>query len=879
MIGDLVMKYLNKFPKKFTTLNFTNSLLIMNMNHPRLLYVVVILSMLLCNCSTEKVEKGVSLQMATERKKSISEVSYQLYFEIPANQNEKITARNTIHFKWNKATSKFLYIDFNESEDKITKLMVNGKKVAIDFENEHLLIPADMLTPDNEIIIDFVAGDLSLNRNPDYLYTLFVPDRASTCFPAFDQPDIKASYTLELLVPLDWEAVSNGETDNINKASNKKRYQFSSTKPISTYQFAFATGKFKKATDYVSGMTMYYRETDSAKVLSNLESIFEIHNQSREWLEEYTTTPYPFQKLDFVLIPTFQYGGMEHPGNIFYRESSLILEESASINQKLRRANLIAHETAHMWFGNLVTMKWFNDVWLKEVFANFMAAKMVNPQFPEIDHDLKFLMAHYPAAYAIDRSEGTHPIQQRLDNLKNAGTLYGAIIYQKAPIMMRNLETIMGEQNFQKGLQDYLRQFSYNNASWDDLVNSLNKFTDINLEVWNTAWIKSKGMPVLDYESDKTVKVRVTNDTHNIIWPQVLQYQLVAGDNTEAIQIDIINTEGAVATPNLVPIHVIPNFGGRGYGYFEADETSRQYMLENINTLDDSEARAGVWIMIWEYVLRNELKPTQVMESILISLDKEKNPLILEYLTTNLETLFWQLTKPEDRQLIGSNIDKQLFDLMSAEEDISLKRIFFNCFRKVASSQTGISNLEKFWRNEISLGLDISEQDHIQLSYELAVRNVNGSNDILQKQLHLTKNPDRKEAMSFIIPALSPDESVRDKFFNSLKNPDNRAHEPWVLEALSYLHHPLCARQSVKYIQPSLELLEEIQLTGDIFFPKGWVDQTIAGYQSKEAADVVRQFLLDNPNLSPNLKNKLLQSADMLFRAEKILAKESIQPM
>ncbi len=817
--------------------------------------------------------------MATERKKSISEVSYQLYFDIPANEYEKIIARNTIHFKWNLATSKLLYIDFNESEDKITQLMVNGKRMDIDFENEHLLIPADMLTPENEITIEFIAGDLSLNRNPDYLYTLFVPDRASTCFPAFDQPDIKASYHLELLVPLSWEAVSNGKTDHIEREGNKKRFQFSSTKPISTYQFAFATGKFKKATDSISGMAMYYRETDSAKVLSNIASIFEIHNQSREWLEAYTTVPYPFQKLDFVLIPTFQYGGMEHPGNIFYRESSLILEESASINQKLRRANLIAHETAHMWFGNLVTMKWFDDVWLKEVFANFMAAKMVNPQFPEIDHDLKFLMGHYPAAYAIDRSEGTHPIQQRLDNLKNAGTLYGAIIYQKAPILMRNLETIMGEQHFQKGLQDYLRQFSFRNASWDDLVNSLNKFTDINLEVWNTAWIKSKGMPMLAYESGNNFKVRVTNDTSKIIWPQVLQYQLVAADHVETIQIEIMNTTGAVATPNLVPSQVIPNFGGRGYGYFEADETSQQYMLENINTLNDAEARAGVWIMIWEYVLRNELYPRQVLENILISLSKEKNPLILEYLTNNLETLFWQFTKPEDRQLIGSNIDKQLFDLMLAEEDISLKRIYFNCFRKLASSQEGVSNLEKLWRNEISLGLDISEQDHIQLAYELALRKAEAADDILYKQLFQTKNPDRKEAMSFIIPALSSDEVVRDAFFNSLKNPDNRAHEPWVLEALSYLHHPLRATHSVKYIQPSLELLEEIQLTGDIFFPKGWVDQTISGYQSKEAADVVRQFLMDNPNLSAHLKNKLLQSADMLFRAEKILNNQDSQKM
>ncbi|HEY5689984.1 MAG TPA: M1 family aminopeptidase [Cyclobacteriaceae bacterium] len=832
------------------------------------------------SCSVPSVEKGVSFKMATERKLEVSEVSYHIYFDIPREVTQSITATNTIQFQWNKTSAKFLYIDFNASAEKILNLVVNGKKVDINFKNEHLLIPTEILSAgDNEITIEFVAGDLSLNRNPDYLYTLFVPDRASTCFPTFDQPDIKASFNLELRVPEDWEAVSNGKSSTVAAEGRKKLYQFSSTKPISTYQFAFAAGKFSKAKDSTSGMTMYYRETDSSKVASNLESIFEIHRQSREWLEGYTTILYPFQKLDFVLIPTFQYGGMEHPGNIFYRESSLILEKSASINQKLRRANLIAHETAHMWFGNLVTMKWFNDVWLKEVFANFMAAKIVNPQFPEIDHDLKFLMGHYPSAYAIDRSDGSHPIQQELGNLKNAGTLYGAIIYQKAPIMMRNLETMMGKENFQKGLQDYLKQYSFGNATWNDLVSCLKRFTNKDLEIWNMAWIKSKGMPVLKYESGSNFKVRVTNDSNKIIWPQLIQYQLIADENTEIIKIDIENAEGSVNDTKLNPNIVIPNYGGRGYGYFKADELSRQYLLSNVNTIENTEARAGIWLNIWEYTLHYELNPRQTLETTLQSLDKEKNPLILEYLTNNLETLFWQLTRPENRQVIGANIDKQLFEMMSAEEDISLKRIFFNCFRKVVNSQEGISNLEKFWRNEITLGLDISEQDHIQLAYELAVRKSEGGDDILYTQFSQTKNPDRKESMAFIIPALSSDEAVRDKFFNSLKNPENRAHEPWVLEALSYLHHPLRTKQSVKYIKPSLELLGEIQLTGDIFFPKGWVDQTVSGYQSSEAAHVVRQFLLDNPKLSPNLKNKLLQSADMLFRAEKILTTESLRPM
>src|SRR5258705_4519790 len=142
-----------------------------------------------------------------------------------------------------------------------------------------------------------------------------------------------------------------------------------------------------------------------------------------------------------------------------------MLDESATENQKLDRASVIAHETSHMWFGDLVTMRWFNDVWMKEVFANFMAAKIVNPSFPHVNHELRFLVSNYPAAYAVDRTGGTHPIRQELANLNEAGSLYGAIIYQKAPIVMRQLERLIGADNMRDRLRMYLKQVSFRHAT------------------------------------------------------------------------------------------------------------------------------------------------------------------------------------------------------------------------------------------------------------------------------------------------------------------------------------------------------------------------------------------------------------------------------
>ena len=230
--------------------------------------------------------------------------------------------------------------------------------------------------------------------------------------PVFDQPDLKARVSWQLRVPEGWVAVANGPESPASESSESESpesealdrtarvFTFAPTRPIPTYLMAFAAGRFTVETAEREGRRyqMFHRETDTAKVERNRDEIFNLVAQSMAWMEDYTGIEHPFAKHDFVLIPSFQYGGMEHPGAVFYRAESLLLEASATQNAQLARASLIAHETAHMWFGNLVTMRWFDDVWTKEVFANFLAAKMVHPAFPEVDHDLRFLLAHHPAA-------------------------------------------------------------------------------------------------------------------------------------------------------------------------------------------------------------------------------------------------------------------------------------------------------------------------------------------------------------------------------------------------------------------------------------------------------------------------------------------------
>jgi aminopeptidase N len=824
-------------------------------------------------------EKGVSFALNEHRKKSIQGIQYAIELNIPEAKHDSITGLEIVTFQLDN-TDSALVLDFSGAAKNLLSVKSAGKDVDYIFENEHIVVdPKFLKKGENRLEIRFIAGDMSLNRSDEYLYTLFVPDRASTCFPLFDQPNLKAEYELTLKVPAGWEAVSNGALKNRVSESGKVVYHFEKTKPVSSYLFAFATGKFFKTSKTVGGraMTMYYRETDSVKVNRNRDEVFELHAKSVTWLEKYTGIPYPFGKFDFVLIPSFQYGGMEHPGSIFYNESALFLDENASVNKRMARASVIAHESAHMWFGDLVTMDWFNDVWLKEVFANFMAAKIVHPSFPEINHELRFLLAHYPAAYEVDRSSGTNPILQPLGNLKNAGTLYGAIIYQKAPIVMRQLERKIGEKVMQASLADYLKKYAFGNAKWDDLISIMDQKTPLNLTEWSNVWVKTPDMPEYEMASaGGNLRVIQQSDTlSKRIWQQPVTFKWLHGNRFRDTTV-LFSDAGSREIEAGISSLVFPNADGRAYGYFKMDTAAQRYFVENFNNksdlvLSDPVFRGAMLVNQWESFVRgNGVSASEFTDQVFGMLENEENPLLVDFLLANLQSAWWKfLTDPVRKEKQGK-AEIMLWKLLNDTKDKGIKTSYFRTFKSLAASTDGLKKMRGLWDGDIVVkDLVLSEEDHISLAYEIALKGLDG-NEVLQKQLSQTKNPDRRARMQFVIPALSSSEAERDAFFESLKKPENREKEAWVLDGLSYLHHPLRQKSALKYLRPSLYMLQEIQLTGDIFFPTRWTQTTFSGHSSKEAAGIADAFLKENENYPYYLKNKILQATDMLDRAVKM---------
>jgi len=847
------------------------------------LVILFLVSVAFHGCTKDKSlshDKGVSYELNLLRKQNIDSIHYAIELDIPVDKKVHILGKQTISFEL-KNTDASLVLDFNSDSSHIISVKSDGRNVSYTFENEHIIIDSDDLQKgENEFQIDFLAGDMSLNRNEDYLYTLFVPDRASTCFPLFDQPNLKATFSLTLKTPGNWEAVSNGALKGKKSQAGKSVFRFEKTKPISSYLFAFAAGKFFKASKSIEGreMTMYYRETDTVKVNRNRDEVFSLHAKALNWLEKYTSIPYPFGKFDFVLLPAFQYGGMEHPGSIFYNEPALFLDENPSVNRRMARASVIAHESAHMWFGDLVTMDWFNDVWLKEVFANFMAAKIVHPSFPEINHDLRFLLAHYPSAYEVDRSSGTNPVLQELGNLKNAGTLYGAIIYQKAPIVMQQLERKIGERLMRESLREYLKTYAFGNARWDDLIGIVDKKTPLNITDWSNVWVKTPGMP--EYEvthSNGIVNVQQKKDSvSGRIWQQQMTVKLNSLEDTYDDAVIALNDDAPKNIRARSINYVFPNADGMSYGYFKMDSASVKYFIKTYNRAGDTIAadpvfRGSMLVNQWEGFVRGDgAAPQSYLNNLLEVLPKEVNPLVVDYLLGNLQGIWWTFLSDSDRMAHQQKAEKLLWDLLEKTSDKGIKTSYFRAFRNLAMTREGLVKVRSLWDSGLVVkDLVLSEDDRIALAYELALKGNEGKS-ILEKQLNDTKNPDRKARMKFVIPALSDNETVRDAFFESLKKEENREKEAWVLDALTYLHHPLRQKSALKYLRPSLQMLQEIQLTGDIFFPTRWTHNTFSGHSSKEAADIASSFLKANPDYPFFLKNKVLQATDMLDRVVKL---------
>lgn len=577
-----------------------------------------ILTMLLClltiGAGAQIYEKGVSKTLADYRTRTISDVSYDLTFNIPATQKERVHGTAIISFFLQEKA--VVVLDFQGRFSGAC--LVNGKKRVAGMKNEHIIIPLKMTKKGlNSIEMNFVCQDKALNRHGDYAYTQFAPGQAQQCFPCFDQPDLRAKFTTQMNVPKGWKTtVCDGRI------------------PIPTSLYSFVTGRFEEIQQQTREgykICVLHREQTPEKV-KQLPKIIEETSQSLRWMESYTGVKFPFEEFGMVILPDYQPGGMELPGAMLLSDKHLFLSEKPSHHEQLRRWELIAHETAHQWFGGIVTLKQAEEAWTKEVLVNFMASKMTRQQLSKNDYDLNFLSTYQARAVDVDRQESTHPIAQRQDKPDHTTKFFDDIIYDKAPVMMRILEDIIGQKQLQAALQQYIRDFYYKSASWDDLVAIIDRQApQAGVRQFSDVWVKQKGMPVIhiSYRDGQLVVSQTDPYGRGLFWRQKFDIRLIYDlDHSRTVTIDM--TQPTVTMKlGRQPSSIIPNYSGRGYGRFTLDDPYTQKLpLRLIVTRGDLN-RYALMLTLHDNYLMGRIPPSYFGE-LYRDMTKEKNPLIME---------------------------------------------------------------------------------------------------------------------------------------------------------------------------------------------------------------------------------------------------------
>jgi aminopeptidase N len=851
--------------------------------------------------------EGVSRELARHRAANISDLRYRLSFDLVPGA-ARIKGREEIKLKLNGATDP-LILDFRDLDEHgrviegaISKVTVNGSAVNdLRQIGGHIILPArHFKSGENTIAMDFETGVAPANRpiiryqdrddGAEYIYTLFVPMDASLAFPCFDQPDLKARFTLDMTAPDHWAMISNArlsdEAVRVNRGPFLRRI-FDETPPISTYLFAFAAGPFKQVRSDLNGLRLRVRQSKLQRAKEEWPEVERLTREGMKHMTEFFNQPFPFKKYDQVLIPGFAYGGMEHAGATFLREDSILFRTVPTKNDKLGRAALILHELAHQWFGDLVTMRWFDDLWLKEGFANFMAshAMAAMEQYQGAAIWKRFYQTHKPPAYAIDSTKGTTPIYQEVRNLKDAKSAYGAIVYQKAPSLLRALTFVIGEEKFRDGVRLFLKEHAYANAEWSDLIGAFERVSKQKLQAWADAWVKRRGAPQVDV--DWNCDSRGLIDSFEIRqrdildeggrWP-IKTRLLLAYDDAEA-QLMTASFDGERATirdavGKKCPAYVFANEGDFGYGIFMLDAKSRAAVMSRIGGIGDPFLRAMLWGALWDAVRGAEMNPRDYISLVLKTLPAEADLELTQSLLDRATRAFERYLSKSEQGAIAPQIESLFFDRMMKADEVDLRITYFRAFRSAATTPWARGRLKDLLSGKASApGVEIKPLDRWRMVAALLARQDDEAESLLDAERKRDASDDGRK-QSYIAEAARREAATKQRYFNDYLN--NRATpEDWVEGSLAAFNSSNQSSLTLPYLRPSLESLPQVKRERKIFFTLAWLNAFIGGQQSQQALDQVREFLRAN-RLDRDLELKVLEVMDELERTVKIRAKFAV---
>lgn len=841
---------------------------------------------------TRRAAPVLSMEHAAARFARVEDVVYALEFELDG-EADAYTGRVRTDFELRDARWD-LNVDF--AGGTVLGVQVNGSPVDVPYNGYFLTLPAGSLrTGSNTVEIAFShpystdGNGLYRFRDPvdgrDYLYTNFEPYDANRLFPSFDQPDLKATFATRVTVPADWEVISVVAESDIENRGETRTWMFPPSARISTYVYALHAGQYQRWESAAGDIPLRLFARASLADYIYPEHWFRPTQQGFEFFQDYFGIAYPFGKYDQVVVPHFNAGAMENVGAVTFTER--FLRRGTVTRQDRRRlATVILHEMAHMWFGNLVTMQWWNGLWLNESFATFMAtlALVEATEFSE-----GRLGAYLSAvrAYRADERDTTHAIELPTPDTDAAFANFDAITYNKGSATLTQLNHLVGPEAFRLGVSAYLKTHAYGNTTIDDFLSEIGKASGLDLESWAVEWLHRPGTNRvtvdLDCQDGMITGMAVLQTAPTAWWTlrthrtQLGLYDFGAGEVTvRRVPVTYAGprTEVDGVRGERCPEFVYANHGDWDYARVGFDREALAALGDRLNLFADPLVRLMLWQGVHDMVLHGELSPFEFIEIALANLDAEPvddvtrkvldalqgswsylkrlvdDPVLLSETGTRIEGCLWQAFLDSDP---GSDRQLLLFDhyLEAATSERSLDRIAG--FLEAGELPEGfVFDQDRRW-NALAL---LSGYDHRAAAAALAAERERDTSDA-----------GRRRAIS--VDAARPDQAQQRRLVGLLLDPDSGLS---VADAWAYASGLFPEHQQGLQLGLVPDVFDRLQSVSDGFDPSYFwpIGAGLLGTICDDGyLELLEQAVDSSGTLHPSLKKQLL---DLRFEVKRCLA-------
>lgn len=720
---------------------------------------------------TFSTETFITKERAESRAQQIQNVRYALEFSFVPPSATNYLGVVVADFDAQNVKSDLTMDFFGGS---IESLEVNGAKVPINYNRKVLTLDRNTLKVGaNRVMINFTgmfsAVDQGLRRFEDpadhrvYISTDFEPFGANRMFPCFDQPDLKATFKLVVRAPKDFTVVSNvRETSVKDGPQGEKIWDFEEGPKISTYLFALLAGPFQVYEDHPKGlapMRLFVRK--SLAQYTDAKEWFSTTAQGLRFFSNYFQTPYPFTKYDQIIIPE-RGGAMENVAAVTFDERFISRGEK-SLAEKRALANVILHEMAHQWFGDLVTMKWWNDLWLNESFADFMGYKAMVEATPYKEGWQDFINRKNWGLLEDEKST-THPIVNNAKDTVEAWANFDGITYPKGASVLKQLMANLGEPAFRAGLATYFKKYGYGNSELKDFIQVMSEASGKSLSDWQNLWLKTSGFNTIEANwscNDNQLKnielTQVDKTGQGVIRPHAFRVALLEKQKDKVVVTETLNvtldkkqTTVPLAKSLRCPWMVVPNYGDDGYFRWRMPRETASQLLPEMDKIQDSFLRHQLWLQLWEMVRTAELNIYEyrywlVKEGI----EKEQDPMIVRMLFASVTgshitgvAALNMIPKTSEQELVeyqdqlSSLEDAAWKRLKTAAPGSDLQKVFFDGFTSLAETKLALDNVRRILDGREHLaGYKLDQDKRWRLIYRLARTGQKDAEDLIAREL------------------------------------------------------------------------------------------------------------------------------------------------